>query len=218
MDPVRDNPGEPVPEGTFRHLLDFLEQNEDNTGRCTNNLNGLPWCHPIQTTVTGAPISAIPTIFTQDTLHCTTLPIYPGLGQATNMLAFIPGSLVFCSILNIIKTQLDAQCYNIKLFFQYLNLAWRQNHMYLPTSPALQAVLEQPFYSISYGTTRVSQDQKKNIYPLTPILIINHLLSASSIYYKPQHPPCSIYVLDSLFEQNLSPSPCNILLCTQKLP
>jgi len=28
-----DNPGEPVPEGTFRHLLDFLVQNEDNTGR-----------------------------------------------------------------------------------------------------------------------------------------------------------------------------------------
>jgi len=24
--------GEPVPEGTFRHLLDFLAQNEDNTG------------------------------------------------------------------------------------------------------------------------------------------------------------------------------------------
>ena len=39
---VRDNPGEPVPEGTFRHLLDFLVQNEDNTGRCTNNPDGLP--------------------------------------------------------------------------------------------------------------------------------------------------------------------------------
>jgi len=38
-------PGQPgwagTPEGTFRHLLDFLEQNEDNTGRCTNNLDGL---------------------------------------------------------------------------------------------------------------------------------------------------------------------------------
>ena len=42
LDFVRDNPGEPVPEGTFRHLLDFLEQNEDNTGRCTNHLDGLP--------------------------------------------------------------------------------------------------------------------------------------------------------------------------------
>jgi len=46
VDFVRDNPGEPVPEGTFRHLLDFLEQNEDNTGRCANNLDGLL---PIQT-------------------------------------------------------------------------------------------------------------------------------------------------------------------------
>jgi len=34
--------GEPVPEGTFRHLLAFLEQNEDNTGRRTNNPDGLP--------------------------------------------------------------------------------------------------------------------------------------------------------------------------------
>ena len=42
LDFVRDNPGEPVPEGTFHHLLDFQQQNEDNTGRCTNNLDGLP--------------------------------------------------------------------------------------------------------------------------------------------------------------------------------
>jgi len=41
LDFVQDNLGELVPEGTFRHLLDFLEQNEDNTGRCTNNLEGL---------------------------------------------------------------------------------------------------------------------------------------------------------------------------------
>jgi len=31
VDFVWDNPGEPVPEGTFYHLLDFLEQNADNT-------------------------------------------------------------------------------------------------------------------------------------------------------------------------------------------
>ena len=42
-----DNPGDLVPEGTFRHLLDFLVQNEDNTGRRTNNLDGLP-PHPDQ--------------------------------------------------------------------------------------------------------------------------------------------------------------------------
>jgi len=57
LDFVRDNPGELVPEGTFRHLMDFLVQNEDNTGRRTNNPDGLPaiqtnwWphlCHPHQ--------------------------------------------------------------------------------------------------------------------------------------------------------------------------
>jgi len=42
LDFVRDNAGELVPEGTFRHILDFLQQNEDNTGRLTNNLDGLP--------------------------------------------------------------------------------------------------------------------------------------------------------------------------------
>jgi len=38
----------------------------------------------------------------------------------------------------------------------------------------------------------------------THILINNHALSASSIYYDPYHPPCSIYMLDSLFVQLLS--------------
>ena len=66
VDSVLDNPGEPVPEGTVLHLLDFLEQNEDNTG----------------------------IIFMQDALPYTTLPIYPALGQAPNMLACITGGLI----------------------------------------------------------------------------------------------------------------------------
>jgi len=40
-------------------------------------------------------------------------------------------------------------------------------------------------------------DTRRNIHPLTPILIIRPPLSTSSIYYDPQHPPCSIYMLDS---------------------
>jgi len=48
--------------------------------------------HP--TRLIGASISAIPTIFTPDGLSGTTLPIYPGLGQAPYMLACIPGGLV----------------------------------------------------------------------------------------------------------------------------
>jgi len=42
LDLVQDNPGELVPEGIFYHLLDFLLQNEDNTGRHTDNPDGLP--------------------------------------------------------------------------------------------------------------------------------------------------------------------------------
>jgi len=36
-----------------------------------------------------------------------------------------------------------------------------------------------------------------NIHLLTPTLIIRHPLSTFSVYYNPQHPPCSIYMLDS---------------------
>ena len=43
-----------------------------------------------------------------------------------------------------------------------------------------------------------------NIHPLTPIVVINHPLSASSICYDPRNSPCSIYVPDSLFPQSLS--------------
>jgi len=46
---------------------------------------------------------------------------------------------------------------------------------------------------------------RRNIHPLTPFLIINRPLSASSIHCDPWHPPCSISMLDSLFH-NLSPS------------
>ena len=46
LDFVWNNLGEPVPEGTFHHLLDFQEQNEDNTGNAPTI-----WmdCYPIQT-------------------------------------------------------------------------------------------------------------------------------------------------------------------------
>jgi len=44
------------------------------------------------------------------------------------------------------------------------------------------------------GTTRVSRYQKKHspTHTVTPIMVINHPLSASSIYYDPRHPPCSM--------------------------
>ena len=44
---------------------------------------------------------------------------------------------------------------------------------------------------------------RQNIHPLTPTMVVNCPLSASSIYYDPWHPPYSIYVPDSVFPQSL---------------
>jgi len=46
---------------------------------------------------------------------------------------------------------------------------------------------------------------RRNIHQLTPIVVINHPLSASSIFYDPWHPHCSVACL-SVFFHNLSPS------------
>jgi len=77
----------------------------------------------------GAPTSAIPTIFTQDVFHSTTLPIYPGLGQASNMLACIPSGLVNIStftelintVVNNIATFLYVFCQTAWLMTVLLN-------------------------------------------------------------------------------------------------
>jgi len=53
-------------------------------------------------------------------------------------------------------------------------------------------------------TTWGSQYPRRNIHPLTPIMVINQPLSASSISYDPWQPLCSIYVPGSLFPQSLS--------------
>jgi len=56
---------------------------------------------------------------------------------------------------------------------------------------------------------------RRNIHSLTPVVVISHPLSASSIYYDPWHPLCSIYVPDSLFPQSLSKfSLVYLLACT----
>ena len=63
----------------------------------------------------------------------------------------------------------------------------------------------QPLNGCWSGTTR------RNTHPLTPILIIRHPLSASSIYNDQWHPLCSFYVHKSPLVQNvtiiLSPGP-----------
>ena len=50
-----------------------------------------------------------------------------------------------------------------------------------------------------------------------PILIIRHPLSSSSIYYDPQHPLYSVYVLDSPFRQPLPRSSLVFLLVLDAL-
>jgi len=52
---------------------------------------------------------------------------------------------------------------------------------------------------------------EKNTHPLTPILIIGHPLSSSSIYSDPWHPLRSFYVLDNPLGQPLS-RPCLVFL------
>jgi len=53
---------------------------------------------------------------------------------------------------------------------------------------------------------------RRNTHPLTPILIIGHPLSSSSIYNDQWHPFCSFYVLDSPLVQPLSTSSLVFLL------
>ena len=58
---------------------------------------------------------------------------------------------------------------------------------YGKTLPFLPSKYTQPFYGPLSGTRR-------NVHPLTLILVIRHPLSTSSIDYDPQHPLCSIYI------------------------
>ena len=66
-------------------LLDFYEAREDNRGRHTDHPDGR---HSIWTNQ--RPISNIPHFFTRDALPVATLPLYPGLRQAPNMLVCTP--------------------------------------------------------------------------------------------------------------------------------
>jgi len=56
-------------------------------------------CHYIQTNL--VPHLCNPTIFTPDVLPGTSLPVYPGFGQALNMLACIPGGCRQTSVENV---------------------------------------------------------------------------------------------------------------------
>jgi len=72
----------------------------------------------------------------------------------------------------------------------------------MPFSRTFQAWKSQHFNSSTFQG--LYEPCRRNIHPLTPIVVINHPLSPSSIYYNPQHPPCSIYTPDSLFPKSLA--------------
>jgi len=81
-------PGELVPEEIFFWTYGARQ---DIRGRHTDHPVGR---HSIRTNQ--RPTSNIP-IFTPDALRATTLPFYPGLGRAPNMLAYIPPWRGSCS-------------------------------------------------------------------------------------------------------------------------
>jgi len=83
-----NHPGELVPEEIRRFLVDSCSAREDDTGRNTDHPSG--W-HSIRTNPAQPPS---PPHFTPDSLPVATLPLYPGLGQAPNMLACIPSGMV----------------------------------------------------------------------------------------------------------------------------
>ena len=63
----------------------------------------------------------------------------------------------------------------------------------------------QPFYgSLDFVWDNLGEPVPEETFTHIPIVVTNHPLSASSIYYDPWHPLCSIYVPDSLFPQSLS--------------
>jgi len=79
-------PGEPVPEEKL--LLDFMVQGEISEANTpTIRLGATP-----SGLISDPPPSSHS--FTPDALPATTLPIYPGLGQAPNTLACIPSGMV----------------------------------------------------------------------------------------------------------------------------
>jgi len=59
---------------------------------------------------------------------------------------------------------------------------------------------------------------RRNVHPPSILIIIQYQLLPSTIYYDPQHPPCSNYVLGNLFAQPLSTSSLVYLLVWRPSP
>jgi len=64
--------------------MDFMRRGEDNRGNRTHTLR-------LDTTASGPSMPSPPS---SPQFYAATLPIYPGLGQAPNLVHFIPGGLI----------------------------------------------------------------------------------------------------------------------------
>jgi len=78
----------------------------------------------------------------------------------------------------------------------------------------LLLLLLQPFYgSLDFVRYNPGEPLPEETFThSTPIVVINHPLSASSIFYDPRNPPCSIYVPNSLFPQSLTTQHRTVLI------
>jgi len=109
----------------------------------------------------------------------------------------------FCTIMFMPSTQVTVSWRSDGGMFQAAGPEQQKPHSLNLVLVESMIILLQPFNGPLSGTVPVSRYQKKHSYPLTPNMIINHPLSAFFIYYDPQHPPCSFYVLGSLCTTSL---------------
>jgi len=77
--------------------------------------------------------------------------------------------------------------------------------LHLPLLFSTHTLTHTEFYgSLNFVRDNLSEPVPEETFIHSPIVVISHPLSASSILYDPRHPPCSIYVPGSLLPQSLS--------------
>jgi len=85
---------------------------------------------------------------------------------------------------------------------------WRGSTLSMPRIHIYILLLQlQPFYgSLDFVRNNLCElvPEETFTHSHLPIMDINHPLSASAIFYDTWHPPCSIYMPDSLFPQSPS--------------
>jgi len=85
----------------------------------------------------------------------------------------------------------------------HLSAAFSKTACYTPNQTMLRHCCSSSFNARTHARTHTHTTvlrlsgfcTRRNIHPLTPIVVINHPLSTSSIYYDPWHPPCLLVLL-----------------------